>query len=176
MSTIMIVLLSIAALVALYVLITFNTLVKRKTSTENSFSEIDVFLSMRNDLIPNLVNITSAYVKHEEDLFEKLTLLRVQTLEKKIPTNKKVILDNTIIKKLNQANTIYEKYPELKANQHFLQVQKEIIRIENELQATRRTYNAWVTSYNTLLQQFPSSIVGKLFGFKTYTLFEINEN
>jgi LemA protein len=146
----------------------YNKLVGLKNNANNSKSVIDVYLQQRFDLIPNLIEATKGYMNYEKETLEKITYLRAIYKEKK---------DETAGNELNSAyNTIIatsENYPELKANEHFLNLQKSLVKIESQLQAARRIYNNDVTKYNTKIAIFPNNIMAKLLKFKPLNLFSL---
>ena len=136
----------------------------------NSYSVIDVYLKKRFDLIPNLVEVTKKYANYEKDVLTKITEYRTAYNQ----TN-----DRDSIYKLNKEYEnlmlIVENYPELKASEQFTKLQKNLIKVESELQAARRIYNNDITKYNTKLSVFPSNIIGKIFNFKEGELFELTD-
>ena len=148
----------------------YNKLVNLRNKVNQSKSGIDVYLNQRFDLIPNLVECVKAYSKHETDIFENVTKLRTIYNE----TNN---LDNAskLNNSLNKLLAIAEDYPELKASEQFLNLQKNLTKIESQLQAARRIYNNDVTTYNTQIEKVPTNIFAGLFRFKKADLFQIEE-
>ncbi len=158
------------AIVILYVIITYNQFIKLKKQMNNSYSVIDVYLKKRFDLIPNLVEVTKEYTKYEKNTLTKITEYRT-SFEK----NKDKESLNKLNDEYNNLLLVVENYPELKASEQFLKLQKNLIKVESELQAARRIYNNDTTKYNTKLNVFPSNIIGKMFKFKEGELFELED-
>lgn len=160
----------IIAILAIIVLATYNKLVKLRNKVNQSKSGIDVYLNQRFDLIPNLVECVKGYAKHESKVFEEIAKLRTTYNEtKKLDDASK--LNST----LNSILAIGESYPELKASEQFLNLQRNLVKIESQLQAARRIYNNDVTNYNIKTQTVPTNIIANLFGFKEEELFQIEE-
>jgi LemA protein len=152
----------------------YNSLIKLKVKVDNSWSDIRVFLKKRYDLIPNLVNTVKGYAAHEKETFEKVTELR----------NAAASVPPTDVKGAAEANqalggalrslfAVAENYPELKANQNFLELQNALQSIEGDLGNARRYYNATVRDYNTAIQQFPAVIIANMSGFKAREFYEL---
>ena len=152
----------------LIIIITYNSLIKKRNSVKQSKSTIDVYLKQRFDLIPNLVECVKGYAKHEQNLLESITKLRTEYNE-----NKDLEKASELNSKLNELLVIGENYPELKSSENFFNLQKNLTKMEDQLQAARRLYNMDVTTYNTTLQTFPNNIFATLFGFKSEPLFEL---
>ena len=166
----LVILITILLVILLYVILTYNQFVSLKKRRDNSYSVIDVYLKKRFDLIPNLVEVTKGYAKYEQDILLKVTEYRTSYEKNK---------DEESLKKLNDEYNnlllVVENYPELKASEQYLMLQKSLIKVENELQAARRIYNNDTTKYNTKLNVFPSNIIGKMFNFKEGNLFELED-
>ncbi len=158
----------ILILILIAFLIMYNSLIKKKNSVKQSRSSIDVYLTQRFDLIPNLVECVKGYAAHEAKLFESITKLRAEYNETK-QLSKASELNN----KLNSVILLSENYPDLKSSENFLNLQKNLTKMEDQLQAARRLYNMDVTTYNTSLQIFPLNLIASLFRFKPAELFEI---
>ena len=154
------------------ILIQYNSLVKLKNNVKRSESGIDVYLNQRFDLIPNLVECVKAYSKHESSVLEKIVKLRTEYNKTKDVNFKQA---DEINKNFNEILAIAESYPELKASEQYLNLQKTLTKLESQLQAARRIYNGEVTSYNDKINIVPSNIIASLFGFKEAKLFEIEE-
>lgn len=160
----------IIILIFIIVLIQYNMLVKTKKRVEQEASTIDVYLTQRFDLIPNLVECVKAYTEHEEELLEKITKMRAQYMNTKdLEEGEK--LDS----ECNKLIAYIENYPDLKASEQYLLLQKKLSKIESQLQAARRLYNSAVTTYNTKISVVPINIIAKIFKFKEAKLFEIDE-
>lgn len=166
----MIIVAIIVVVIALIVLIEYNKLIRLKNKVNQSKSGIDVYLNQRFDLIPNLVECVKAYSKHENELFENIVKLRSIYNE-----NKDLVDASKVNNDLNKILLIAENYPELKASEQFLNLQRNLTKIESQLQAARRIYNNSVTTYNTKIQSVPTNIIASLFGFKEQDLFQIEE-
>ena len=158
----------IVAIFLLFVLIVFNGLVKKRNQVKQSRSSIDVYLNQRFDLIPNLVETVKAYAAHEKSIFEEVAKLRSAYME-----NKSLSTATELDKAVNNLIAVAENYPELKASENFLNLQKNLTKMEDQLKAARRLYNTDVTTYNTSLETFPSNIIAGFFGFKPEELFQI---
>ena len=160
----------ILVILVLYVIITYNKFVTLKKQMNNPYSVIDVYLKKRFDLIPNLVEVTKGYANYEQDVLTKITEYRTAYNQHK---------DKDALNKLNEEYNnlilVVENYPDLKASEQFLKLQKSLIKVESELQAARRIYNSDTTKYNTKLNVFPSNIIGKIFNFKEGDLFELED-
>ena len=150
----------------------YNGLVKQSNRVKQSASGIDVYLNQRFDLIPNLVECVKAYSKHESEIFEKVAELRESYKSQKVVDFEKA---EEINNGLNQILAIAENYPDLKASEQYLNLQKSLVKIESQLQAARRIYNNDVTKYNTKIETVPTNLIAVMFGFKQESLFEIEE-
>ena len=150
-----------------YVFITYNSLTKKRLRVKQAKSGIDIYLTQRFDLIPNLVECAKAYCKYEESILTEIAELRTSYNKEK---------DLNIGQELNNRYynimAIAEGYPELKANKQFLNLQKNLTKIESQLQAARRIYNSEVTTLNISIDTFPSNIIASAFNFKKEDLFE----
>ena len=153
----------------LFIIITYNSIIHLKKKVEQSSSTIEVYLKQRFDLIPNLVETVKEYAKYESETLENVTKMRKNYLDNTSNLDEGAKLNN----ECNKIVFLSEKYPELKANENFLNLQKSLSKMESQLQAARRIYNSDVTIYNTKIYSFPSNIVAKIFGFKEAKLFEI---
>ena len=166
----MVVLIVVIVIILLIILGKYNKLVKQKNSVKQAQSGIDVYLNQRFDLIPNLVEVVKGYAKHEEQVLEKITQLRAKYSKSK-DLKEAEKLNNGI----NQVIAVAEQYPELKASEQFLNLQKSLSKMESQLQAARRIYNNEVTAYNTTINTVPTNIIAKMFNFKEAELFTIED-
>lgn len=157
--------LGILALLVLVVISTYNGLVKKRMQNKEAWSQIDVQLKRRNDLIPNLIETVKGYASYEEKTFEKITALRAQVARAATPSEAMVASD-ALSKQVAGLFAVAENYPELKANQGFLKLQDELTNTENKISYSRQLYNATTSAYNVLLETFPTNIVAGVFGFK----------
>jgi len=161
--------------IALFGIIGYNRLVGLRNAADKSFASIDAMAKKRYDLIPNLVATVSKYMEHERGTLTEITEMRAKAMSGNISDNEKVDLENKINKAMGGIMVAVENYPDLKANQNFLQLQGSLNEIEEQLSAARRAYNAAVTDYNNACQMFPSNVFAMVFNFKTKPLFEISE-
>jgi LemA protein len=164
----------VVAVVALFAIVSYNGLVRLKVRTEEAWSDIDVQLKRRYDLIPNLVNTVKGYASHEQSAFEKVTAARAQAMSA-TGIVQKGEAENTLTGALKSIFAIAEAYPDLKANQNFLELQQELSDTENKVQAARRFYNSNVMELNAKITMFPSNIIASLFGFAKREFFEAEE-
>lgn len=144
----------------------YNSIVNLRKNVDRSKSGIDVYLQQRFDLIPNLIEVTKSYAKYEEEVLEKIANLR-----KRYKETLNFETGNKLNYEFNNIMAVAENYPELKANEQFLNLQKALIKIESQLQAARRIYNNDVTKYNTRITTVPSNIIASIFNFKEMELF-----
>lgn len=163
----------IAALVLPLILlvILYNGHVSRRNAVDYSFSSIDVQLKKRWDLIPGLVETAKGYAKHEHDLFIRVIKARKSAQEAK--GDERFRRESEVSQELPRIMALAESYPELKADQQFLSLQRNLTEIESQISAARRAYNAAITDYNDGVQMFPSSLVASMFGFKKREWFQI---
>jgi len=152
----------------------YNRLVTLRTRVDNGWSQIDVQLRRRADLIPNLVETVKGYAAHERELFERVTEARARSLGASGVADQ-ADAENQVSAGLRQLLAVVENYPDLKANQNFLALQEELIGTESKIAYARQFYNDQVMRLNTLIQSFPSSIVARAFGFQERPFFEIEE-
>ncbi|MBR3153095.1 MAG: LemA family protein [Clostridia bacterium] len=146
----------------------YNSLIKARNKALQAKSSVDVYLTQRFDLIPNLVECVKGYSKFEKETLETITRLRAEYNK-----TKDLEKGSELNAKCNQILAIAENYPELKASEHFLNLQKNLTKIENQLQAARRLYNSDVTNYNTKLNTVPNNFFAGMFGFSEMPLFEM---
>lgn len=167
----------IAAIVVILLLVVasmYNSLVNARNNRENAFANIEVQLKQRYDLIPQLVNTVKGYAAHEKEVLEQVTAARAAAMNA-TSINDKIQADNALSNALAGLRVSLEAYPELKANQNFLQLQNEISDMENKIAATRRFFNSATKELNTLVQSFPNNIIAGMFGFHTEPMFEVPE-
>lgn len=160
------------AIIALWVIGIYNNLVSLRNNRENAFANIDVQLKQRYDLIPNLVNTVKGYASHERETLEAITNARAAAMGA-TNINDKIAAENQLSSALAGLKVSVEAYPELKANQNFMQLQAELADIENKIAAVRRFFNSATKEYNTALQVFPANIIANSFGFHKEPMFEI---
>jgi LemA protein len=153
---------------------TYNRLVRLRVRTENAWSQIDVQLRRRYDLIPNLVEAVKGYAAHEREVFEAVTKARAQA-EAASGVKDQAQAENQLTAGIRRLIAVAENYPQLKANENFLALQEELTGTESKIAFARQFYNDQVQSLNTLIQSFPSRIVASLGGFKPREFFDIEE-
>ena len=168
----LIIILVIVVLIAIFVISTYNGLVRSRQKVKNAWSQIDVQLQRRFDLIPNLVETVKGYMGHESEVLEKVTSLRTSWASAKTVEDKAKI-DNELSGALKTIMAVSENYPDLKANQNFADLQASLKETENKIAYSRQFYNDSVTMYNTKLEVFPSNFVASMFNFKPESLFEV---
>lgn len=165
----------IILVVLIWLIASYNTLVRLRVSRENAFANIDIQLKQRYDLIPQLVATVKGYATHEKTLLEAVTKARTAAMTA-TTTNDKITADNQLSSALAGLRVSLEAYPDLKANQNFLQLQEEIADIENKLAAARRFFNSTTRELNVTVQSFPSNLIAGMFGFHAEPMFEISES
>lgn len=166
------ILLVIVVVVVLFVIGVYNSLIKLKNEVDSSWSDIDTQLKRRFDLIPNIVESVKGYAKHEKEVFEKVTQARSQAMQATTPAQM-AQAENVLSGALKSLFAVAENYPELKANENFLQLQGTLVQTEDEINKSRRYYNAVVKDFNTKLQVFPNNIIAGMFNFKEREFFEL---
>ena len=166
--------LAAAAVLVLWLIGTFNGLIRSKNRVDESFSDIDVQLKRRYDLIPNLVEAVKGYMTHERETLTKLTEARTAAMSMgqgaSLADREKA--ENQLSQTLKSLFAVTENYPELKASQNFLQLQDEISDTENKIQAARRFYNGNVRDFNTKIQVFPTNMIASSLKFHKYEFFQ----
>lgn len=172
MSTTTIVILVIVLLLVIWAVSIYNNLVKLRNNRENAFANIDVQLKQRYDLIPQLVSTVKGYATHEREVLERVTAARSAAMGA-TTVNEKVQADNMMTSALAGLKVSLEAYPELKANQNFMQLQSEIADVENKLAAVRRFFNSATRELNNAVETFPGNIFAKMFGFSRQPMFEV---
>lgn len=168
--SIIILLLGIAAI--LWIIAIFNSLVVLKNRAKEAWSDIDVQLKRRYDLIPNLVETVKGYATHEKELLEKVTQARANAMNAQ-GLQAKADAENMLSETLKSLFAVSENYPDLKASANFLELQRELTDTEDKIQAARRFYNTNVRDLNIKIESFPSSVIANAFGFKKMELFQI---
>lgn len=164
----------VVAVIALWLIATYNGLIRLKNRVDEAWSDIDVQLKRRYDLIPNLVNTVKGYATHEKELFEKVTEARTRAMNAGT-TQDKADAENMLSGTLKTLFAVSENYPDLKANTNFLELQRELSDTENKIQASRRFFNGNVMEYNTKIQVFPTNLFAGMLNFTKREFFEIDE-
>ena len=162
--------LGIIVFLAIIIIAMYNGLVTSRQKVKNAWSQIDVQLQRRFDLIPNFVETVKGYMQHEKDTLTKVTELRTSWANA-TTVDEKAELNNQLSGALKTIMAVSENYPDLKANQNFMELQEELRNTENKISFSRQFYNDTVTMYNTKLEVFPSNIIANMFAFKPETLF-----
>lgn len=152
----------------------YNSLVGKRNQIHNIFGTMDAMLKKRWDLVPNLVATVKGYADHERQLFEKVTEARSRAQAGTLSENEKVELDNAFSKMLDVVRMTVENYPQLKASENFLHLQRTLNELEEQISAARRAFNASVTDYNNAVQMFPTNIIAGMFSFQPKPLFAID--
>jgi len=172
LGTILVIIGVVSILWAIYI---YNNFIKLVNRTREAWADIDVQLKRRYDLIPNLVNAVKGYAGHEKQTLEKVTEMRVKAMEAG-GIEEKGQAENMLTGALKTLFAVAENYPDLKANQNFLELQRELSDTENKIQASRRFYNTNVRDLNIALDSFPQNIIGDLFKFQKQEFFELEED
>jgi LemA protein len=167
------IILGVIGVIALFIVFTYNGLISLKNRVNEAESDIDVQLKRRYELIPNLVETVKGYAKHEKELLEKITSERSNLISGS--TADKIKASNDIASSLKSVFAVAENYPDLKANQNFLQLQSDLTDTQDKIMAAQRFYNANVRDFNTKLQVFPTNLYAKSLGFTDKTFIEIAE-
>lgn len=168
-------LIAIAILVAVWLISVYNGFIRLSYRAKEAWSDIEVQLKRRYDLIPNLVETVKGYAKHESRAFENVTKARAAAMSGGGSLHDKAEKENMLAGTLKSLFAVAEAYPELKANTNFLELQRELSDTENKIQAARRFHNSNVMELNTSLESFPSNLVGNAFGFKKEEFFDLDE-
>lgn len=171
---VLLVVIIVVVVLALWLVGIYNNLVRLRNNRENAFANIDVQLRQRYDLIPQLVASVKGYAAHEKEVFTKVTEARTAAMNAQ-SIGEKIDADNALTSALSGLKISLEAYPELKANENFLQLQNEIADIENKLSSVRRYFNSATREYNNAVQTFPSNIFAGMFGFHREPMYEISQ-
>ncbi|MCX5634941.1 MAG: LemA family protein [Planctomycetota bacterium] len=166
----------VAVVVVIAVVVFFyNILVAKKNQVANIFGTIDVLLKKRYDLLPNLVSTVKGYMQYEKQVLAEITEMRAKAVSDVISDDQKIDLDNKVTRRLGDIMLAVENYPNLKANQNFLNLQRSLNEIEEQISAARRAYNASVTDYNNAVEMVPTSIIASMTGYRVKSVFEIDQ-
>jgi LemA protein len=165
----------ILVVVLLIPILIYNSLIGRKNQVLNVFGTIDALLKKRYDLIPNLVATVKGYMQHERTLLSQVTEMRAKALAEGTSDDQKVDLDNKMTKALSRIMLAVENYPDLKASENFMHLQRTLTELEEQISAARRAYNAAVTDYNNAVEMFPTNMVASVMNYKRRRFFEIAE-
>jgi LemA protein len=168
----LLILIGIIVLIAIWVMSLYNSLVRLRNRRQNAFADIDVQLRQRHDLVPQLVETVKGYAGHEKELLVKVTEARTTAMNA-TTIDGKIVAEQQLSSALAGLKLSVEAYPDLKANQNFLQLQEELSDIENKLAASRRFFNGATTEYNNACEVFPSNLIAKNFGFAREIMFDL---
>lgn len=164
----------VVVILAAWLVSMYNSLVKMRNNRENAFADIDVQLKQRHDLVPQLVETVKGYAAHEKDTLERVINARNGAIGAKT-IDEKIVAGNALSSALSGLKITLEAYPDLKANQNFLQLQEEIADLENKLSSVRRYFNSATKEYNNAVETFPSNILAGMFGFRKEVMFDLGE-
>ncbi|OPL12046.1 MAG: hypothetical protein AVO34_02215 [Firmicutes bacterium ML8_F2] len=168
------ILIGVTAILIFWLIAVYNSLIKLRNRTDEAWSDIDIQLKRRYNLIPNLVETVKGYAKHERELFEKVTQARTAAMgAQTVEEHGKA--ENMLSGALKSLFAVAENYPDLKANQNFLELQRELSDTENKIQAARRFYNGNVRDFNIKTETFPNNLIAGMFGFNKKDFFEVEE-
>jgi len=170
--TALLVILAVIIIIILYLVGMFNALVRLRNQVKNAWSQIDVQLKRRHDLIPNLVETAKGYMKHERGTFEAITEARSKAMSAG-SVGERAKAEGTLTDAISKFFVVVENYPDLKANQNFLALQEELTSTENKIAFSRQAYNDQVLYYNNKIQMFPSNIIAGMFGFQQSEFFQV---
>jgi LemA protein len=167
--------LGILLIVLIWTIAIYNSLVRLRQHIRDSWAGIDTELRRRYDLIPNLVETVKGYAAHEKEVFQRVVEARTRAVDSTGSPARQAADENLLVRGLRQLFAVSESYPELKASQNFLELQKELANTEDRIQAARRFYNGNVRDLNTRIEVFPSNLVASVFNFRQAEYFEIEE-
>ena len=172
MSVKVIILIVIILICVLYFILINNKLIKLSNQIKEAFSTMDVYLKKRWDLIPNIVEVVKGYAKHEQKTLTEVTEMRKSTYDK-MSVEEKLNTNEELSGKISKIMALVEAYPDLKANENFKDLSKQLTKVEDEIAQSRKYYNATVRDFNNKVEMFPSNIIAKLLGYKKTKMFEI---
>jgi LemA protein len=153
----------------------YNSLIRKKNQVKNAFASVDVQLKKRYDLIPNIVSTVKNYATHEKETLTKLTEMRSKAINPNISNEEKIQLGKETKQMLGNIMVIAENYPDLKASENFVQLQRTLNETEEQISAARRFYNTSVTDFNNAIMMFPTNLMAGMMGFKEQKFFEAEE-
>ena len=165
----------ILAVLVVIVVLMYNSLISKKNQVENIFAGVDTVLKKRYDLIPNLVSSVQEYMKHEKSILEKVTELRAQAMKPGITDENKIALDKEMTDLIGNIMVAVENYPELKANENVMHLQRALTEVEAQISAARRAYNQAVTDYNNAIEMIPTNLLANMMHYTRKQVFEISE-
>jgi LemA protein len=174
MAAVIVVALLVLGIPLIVVISIFNSLIGRKNQVDSVLATVDVMLKKRYDLIPNLVETVKGYAAHERGVLEKIAELRERAVSSDVPLSEKVAIDSQLSRMLGGLMARVEAYPQLKASENFMHLQRTLSEMEEQISAARRAFNAAVLDYNNAVQMFPSNIVAAMMGYSVKGFFEID--
>jgi LemA protein len=175
--TVLLIVVGAVVALAAWIVAMYNGLIRGRNRVDEAWSDIDVQLKRRYDLIPNLVETVKGYATHEQEAFEKVIDARARAMGVEGgPSNAKAEAENMLSGTLKSIFALAEAYPDLKANQNFLELQRELTDTEDKIQAARRFYNGNVRDFNTSIQVFPTNVINGILKFKAYDFFQAAED
>ena len=169
------IIITIIVLIVIYALAIYNSFVQLNNKVKEAFSTMDVYLKKRWDLIPNLVETVKGYAKHEKDTLKEVVELRNSAYEK-MSDQEKIKTNEQLSSGINKIMALAEAYPELKANENYKDLSKQLTKVEDDIANSRKYYNGVVRIYNNKVEMFPSNIFAGLFGYKSKAMFEASAN
>lgn len=169
------IIIAIIVLIVIYALALYNSLVKLNNKVKEAFSTMDVYLKKRWDLIPNIVETVKGYAKHEKDTLKEVVELR-NSIYDKMSDEEKIKTNEQLSSGINKIMALAEAYPDLKANENFKDLSKQLTKVEDDITNSRKYYNGVVRIYNNKVEMFPSNILAGLFGYKSKAMFEASAN
>ena len=169
------IIIAIIVLIVIYALALYNSFVKLNNKVKEAFSTMDVYLKKRWDLIPNIVEIVKGYAKHEKDTLKEVVELRNSTYDK-MSDEEKIKTNEQLSSGINKIMALAEAYPDLKANENFKDLSKQLTKVVDDITNSRKYYNGVVRIYNNKVEMFPSNIFAGLFGYKSKAMFEASAN
>jgi len=162
--------------IAIILVLMYNSLVAKKNQVENIFASVDTQLKKRYDLIPNLVASVSKYMEHEKSILQEVTKLRSDANKPNVSESEKIAIDAKMSAALGSIMIAVENYPELKANENVMHLQRSLSEIEEQISAARRAYNQAVTDYNNALEMIPTNFMANAMNYRKKEVFEISES
>jgi len=166
----------VSSIIILILIYMYNTLISHKNQVENIFGSVDAVLKKRYDLIPNLIASVQQYMSHEKELLEKITQWRSQAMKPNISDEQTIQLDKQMSGALGSIMVAVENYPDLKANENIMHLQRTLAEVEAQISAARRSYNQAVTDYNNAIEMFPTNLMANMMHYRRKAVFETDEN
>lgn len=166
----------VLGVLAFVTVLMYNTLISHKNQVENIFASVDTVLKKRYDLIPNLVSSVQQYMSHEKELLEKITQWRSMAMKPGVSDEQKISLDKQVSGALGSIMVAVENYPDLKANENIMHLQRSLLELEEQISAARRAYNQAVTDYNNIIEMFPTNFMANLMRYSRKAVFETAEH